>query len=239
MAKYTPSEFVKQIRGSVGDKTFSNWKGIPVLTKKVNKRKQPNSAIQIKLKETFINLEANWKKLTLQEWASWEQHSKRYTEIKMKRRSGLIPVIGGKMTGHNAYISLNLLLIRCGYDPISTPPTKIESKPPTPNTDLINLGTYKNEIKFNLWLPYTYNTECVAQIWVRKIGSEAYPYITAIVPISNEPAQIMIDKIRAKKGKPIEFKKMENCRLQIQLRTVAKNGEFSITTPIYTVEVIR
>jgi len=253
MAKYVPSALVKEIMGSVGDSTFSYWRGIPRISKKARKKRESNTLPQRYAKKNFSKLSSNWGKLSFREWNLWEEYAKKYTNIKYRRRDGLLPAIGGKMSGIAAYMSVNGLLTRCGFKPLKKPPLGKIPKPTFPSTNLIDFRIYKPPIKFKIWLPYPYETQtslskgkylpqtCVAQIWIKKIGHWTYPYIRDIVPLSTSKTQVILDKIRMvttpTKVVEKELKEIENCRLLLQMRTVAQNGEFSMPGPIYKIEV--
>ncbi len=241
MAKYQSSGFIQGIRGSMGDSTFYYWKGVPVMRKKPNGAGSSNTPAQEEIRRSFAMISAQWKNLSFADYALWEEYAKKYTKRRSGQRNGLVSNIGGKMSEFNAFVSTNQLLMRCGFDPIKKPVLGNIGKPSSPKTDLINLGVYKKEIKFNVWMPRSYPTDCIVQVYIKKFG-RCYPaaYIRAIVPISTSPAQVAIDKIKLKEEGELVEKKLKDigrCKLFIQLRTVAANGEFSTPSAIYRIEV--
>ncbi len=241
MAKYQSSGLIQGIRGSMGDSTFYYWKGIPVVKKKRGKINSPNTLPQEKIKRNFARLSSQWKNLSFKDCVLWGEYTKRYTKRKNGRKNGLVSNIGGKMSGFNAFVSINQLLIRCGFDPIKKPTLGNIEKPSLVRTDLIDFGVYEKEISFNVWLPHSYPVECVTQVWIKRIGI-SYPceYIRSIISVSTSPTQVVIDKIRVKEeGKIVEkeLKEIGYCKLLIQMRTVAQNGEFSMPSAIYRIEV--
>ena len=241
MAKYTSSGLIHSIKGPLGDAVFSHWKGKPTISKRVRKLKRSSTSSQKRMMEIFTQLCSEWKKMSFRELVLWNEFTKKYTHLGNRKRNGLIPRIGNStMTGVNAYISINTLLMRCGFPPIKKPLLGNIPKPPLPSTDLLDFGIYQHKIKFNVWLPYDYITQSVAQVWIRKLGADSHPYLTTIVSISSSPTQLVIDKVRVKENHSIvekPLKDIEYCKLLLQLRTVAKNGLSSMPSQIYKVEV--
>ena len=242
MAKYTNSGLIPFIKGSLGDVYFTYWKGIPVIRKNPKKKRNTRTTPHWqRVKEANFMLQHNWRNLSFKEWALWEEYTKRYRNIKNRHRDGLCTHIGNKMSGYNAYTSVNLLLIFSGFEPIEKPFLGNTGKPPLPSTDLIYCGVYQDEIKFNIWLPSSYPVDCVAQIWTRKAIGIQNPHLARIIKISTAKTQVTIDKIKMrdknKKATEKGFESMENCKLYLQLRTIAQNGEFSVPSHIYKLEV--
>ena len=244
MAKYKTSGLITEIRGSMGDKTFYYWKGIPVIRKKKVKHKQGNSLAQTKGREIFSFLSRTWKSMGFEEWAVWEMYAKGNRRKKSKQRSGLMCAIGNWFYGRVAFMSTNQLLMICGFSFIQKPLFG-KPQPPLPQTDLPPLSKWSKNIKFNIWLPEDYPDRCVVQIWIRKLSwPDGRPYIMAIVPISSSPIEIKVEKIRFyEKGRGMggilekSLNEIGDCKLLLQMRTVAENGKFSMPSAIYKIEL--
>ena len=238
MGKYVNSGLIQGIRGQVGEYVFSYWKGIPVISKKAVKKRDPRTASQLEVRRIHTELVKRWNDMSFSEWALWGEYAKRYKGVKMRQRQGLVPCIGGKMGGNAAYISVNQLLMGCGFKALEKPFFGA-LKPPLVSADLSQLGVYSSEIRFNVWLPYSYGCRCVVQVWVERTGKGRYPYLRAVVPVDISKKEVVVDEIRVKEdGKIVEKKIREvgRCKLFLQLRTVAENGEFSMPSQIYKVE---
>lgn len=239
MAKIRLEGFIHSIWGSVGGVTFYRYRGRICMRKKSSRRSYPNTSVQCRAKEGFSRLSHLWNELSFVEWALWSEYAKSSCKAKDSRNSGLIPCVGG-VDGRRAFISANQLLLRSGLGIVRHPPLGKEP-PPYPLTDLSNFGSYNVGLRFNVWLPYPYKDECVAQVWLRRtIGDLRYSYISVVVPVSTTPNEVKIDKVRARhKNKLMEegFSDIKRCRLKLQLRTVAENGRVSHPGSIYQVEV--
>ncbi len=238
MAKYKNSGLVSGISGSAGDYTFFNSRGVPMVKKRVRKEKQPNTWRQKRVQQTVAKLLNEWSKLSFTHWALWEEYAKKF-KVKFKKRQGLIPVTGAR-TGITAYVSVNSLLILCGFDPMEKPPLANLPKPHLPETDLMDLGVYKNKLEFDVWLPSQYITDCVAQIWIRRIGKRSYPYVRTLAPLSTSKTRVVIDKLRIKENNELiekDLKDIGDFKVLIQMRTIANNGRYSQSSQIYRIEV--
>ena len=237
MAKYVSSGLIHNIRGSFGDSVFSSWRGIPRICKKPTKKKQLHP---LKSWESLVTISSNWKNLSFQEWALWEEYTKSFREIKTHKYDGLCTAIGNRMSAYNAYVSTNQLLVLSGFNSIRKPCLGNIPSPPFPSTDLANFGSYTNQIKFNIWLPRSYPAKCVVQIWIRKAIAPANPYIAKILKVSTSKTEVVINEIKLKeKDENIEkkFEKMKNCKILLQMRTIAQNGKFSQPGPIYKIQL--
>jgi len=245
MAKYKTSCLVSEIKGSIGNKTFSYWKGIPVVKKRIEQRKKTNSLRQGKIREIFEFLKSKWSSMSFEDWAVWDSYAEQNKRIKSKKRSGLMSTIGNWFYGNIAFISTNQLLMGCGFSFIQKPPFD-KPQPLLPATDLPEYSKWNKDIKFKIWLPEDYPDRCVVQIWIKKLSkTKELPYIMAIVPVPSSPIEIKIEKIRfyvIKRGKRKILEKnlneIENSKILLQMRTVAENGKFSMPGPIHKMELI-
>jgi len=251
MAKYINSGLISFIKGSIGDYSFNYWRGIPCIKRKPKrKRKFHLNPHHKKTAEALFMLQYYWKNMDLKKRSLWALYSKRYTKMKTRCKDGLCTHIGNKMAPYHAFISVNLLLISSGFKHIYTPPTGIPVKPPCPSTDLLDCQIHENKVEFYIWLPHSYHTNCIAQIWIRE--SYRYSYIAQIIKLSTSKTLVTISQVKTKVKKKMSLKKnvsansglqliklenMESCTLYIQMRTVADNGEFSIPSPIYKLQV--
>ena len=154
---------------------------------------------------------------------------------------GIIRLNRGRvMTGLNAYMRVNALLISVGFNPREKPMLGRIGNPPLPDTDLTAYAQYKNELRFKIWLPRTYPCKCVAQIWIRRAKMGTSPYVAKVTELSTTPTEVVIDKIRISENKKVidmPFKKLKRCELDLQMRTVAENGEISMRGTTYRLEV--
>ncbi|MBI4722805.1 MAG: hypothetical protein HY769_07425 [Candidatus Stahlbacteria bacterium] len=240
MAKYRPCGLIQSISGSVGDVTFSSWKGVPRISKRIRKQCIPNTLPQRRIRHIFSYLSPVWRDLSFQDWALWSDYAKRYNKVKPLCMSGSVSTIRSKMSGFNVYVALNSLLMHCGFEPLKYPVLGNIKNPPLVLTDLLDLGVYNGEIRFNVWLPSEYMVKCVVQIWVREMR-DSYPYIFRAVPISLFKSEVVIDKLRFRRHhKAIEqsLSSIGNCKLIVQMRTVAANGKISVPSPIYRIQVV-
>ncbi len=247
MAKYKTSGLVSEIRGSMGNKTFSYWKGIAVVKKKMNGQKRVNSVDRTKVRRSFAFLAKTWRLMGFREQAAWEVYARQNRRIKRKSRAGLVWTVGNWYSGENAFISVNQLLMMSGFPPLFKPLFG-KSQPPSPASDLPECSEWVGNIRFKIWLQKEYKDRCKVQIWIKKVTwPNGGPYIMRIVPISTSPIEIRIDKIRFK-GRKIAYKRktvekqlseIGYSKLYLQMRTVAENGKFSVPSAIYTIELNR
>ena len=243
MAKFKTIGLIHSIRGKLGDIVFSSWKGVLVVKTRTKNRRDPKSKRQLQVRKVFSLLTHKWQELSMPEKALWEEYVKKYKyKKKVARSSGPIRTANrGTMMGINAFFGVNQMLISSGFPPIKIPTLGTIPKPLPPCTDLTPYTLSANgKIEFNIWLSNTYPTPVTAQIWIRRIKHKHYSYIAKIVPLSTTPQLVVLEKIRTHyKNKIVDlpFKKLEKCELLLQMRTVAQNGEFSIPSAIYKLEV--
>ncbi len=241
MAKFTTSGLIFNIRGKLGDLIFSSWNGTPVVRRSPKKVRNPRTKSQIQSRKIFSEVSSGWWKLSLIEKAEWGEYAKKFKKSPIDN-GGIIRIRrgGGAMTGQNAYMRVNALLISVGFKPREKPMLGQTGNPPLLDTDLTTYAQYKNEIRFKIWLPRTYPCKCVAQIWMRKAKMGADSYVAKITELSTTPTEVVIDKIRIYENKKvidIPFKKLKKCELYLQMRTIAENGEVSMRSTIYRLEV--
>lgn len=207
---------------------------------RVSKKVRRASVSQKRVRKVFKELTRKWADLSFKEWALWAAYSREYARLKKRQRNGLVTSIGGGATAQSAFISLNTTLGLCGFPYLDIPPLGGRQVLPYIETDLVDCGQYEGEVRFKVWLSYSYEFECVVQVWVRKPAKGCIPYISAIVPITEKPKQIVIDRIRLRyKNHTIEktFKSIGKTKLYIQFRVVSSNGLISAPSAIYRVEV--
>ncbi|MBI4723269.1 MAG: hypothetical protein HY769_09820 [Candidatus Stahlbacteria bacterium] len=249
MAKFRTSGIIQSIRGKVGDMIFSSWKGIPTARTINKRRKRPSTQEEVRVKEHLIILIQRWKKLTLEEKGLWEVYARTLNDRKYTPTTGGIirNRRKGVMIGVNAFIKINGLKMSVGF-PISDKPYLRQSTPVSPpKTNLMNYEKFKNgKIKFETWLPHAYYCKCKAQIWIKAMNGNGYPYMAKVVDIDTNPTEVEIEKIKFTKRKKEkekyfkrekEFKEMEKCEIMIQMRTIAENGKSSMSSALYRVEV--
>ncbi|MBI4723449.1 MAG: hypothetical protein HY769_10745 [Candidatus Stahlbacteria bacterium] len=237
MARYGTSGLFAWIRGSMGGLTFSSIRGVPYVKQKIKKTRNANTKEQCRARHFFKLLNEGWSDLSPQEMAIWESYARSRVKTSMVKKNSSWK---GRGTGSNAFVSLNHLLLTCGFDKLMLPPSKYIHIPPVCKTSLVDKGVYKGEVRFTVWLPYQYESDCVCQVWLRKMQKASYFYIGAIVPLTTEPAEVLIDKVRVfKEGRTSErnLNTLPNLKLFLQLRTVARNGKFSLPTHIYRITV--
>lgn len=240
MAKCDLSGLICRIRGSVGGMTFSAYKGMIRLSKKVGGGRRSCTTSQKRVREVFRELNYRWNNMSFSECNLWEAYSREYGKIRKRSRSGLIHCMGGGFRGKDAYISLNSVLVLSGFSPLEKPPFNCRGRLPSLKADLIDCGDYEEKVRFHVWLSSSYESQCVCQVWVRKIAMDCHPYIGAIVPLSLTPTEVVIDKIRFKhKSHYLEksFRSIGRSKVQIQLRGVSSNGLISLPSSVYQVMV--
>ncbi|MBI4721440.1 MAG: hypothetical protein HY769_00270 [Candidatus Stahlbacteria bacterium] len=240
MGKIVTSGLIQSIKGSAGEFTYSSWKGVQVFKQRMKKRKKIPTEKEIKAREIFAFLANEWKKLSLIEYALWEYEAKRKGKTLNPATQGLIHISKNRMMGKNAFMAVNQTLIACGFKHILLPPNYQTKKPPVVKTNIINNNAYEKKIEFNLWLPHPYHSNCVAQIWGKRMSKNGYSYTIAIIPVNTEKTNVCIDKIRTQENKNICEKRiaeLENSKIAIQIRTVAENGLLSMPSQIYKLEI--
>ena len=246
MAKYKTSSLIGEIRGSIGDKTFCHWHGIPVIRKKIQNGNGSNSVAITKTREIFRFLNNRWTLISFKEQELWEFYAKRNRRIKSKKLSGLMCAIGNWYTGKIAFMSVNQLLMMSGFPPLQKPLLG-RSQPPLPVTNLPEYSEWVKEIRFKIWLPVEYKDRCVVQVWIQKLSlPRGWPYIMKVVPVSTSPTEIKIERIKFQERRNEGRKSAEKglseigyCKMLLQMRTVAENGRFSVPSSIYKIELGR
>jgi hypothetical protein len=198
------------------------------------------------LRKYFKENREKWREMLLKDRALWESYAQQINEGEKKIGGLLRNEFKGKLTGSSAYCAINQLLYITNFKDIDKPPHYLMKDPPSPLSDIQHMGTYKGKIKFKIWLPYEYQQKTKAQIAIKTTETLSYIYIIRPAPeISHIPTEIKIDKIKIlrkkKKGsKMVELplKEIKHPIIQIQMRTIAQNGKFSLHSPIYKIEVI-
>lgn len=238
MGKCELSGLVNEVRGRVGDVVFSPWKGIIRVYKYNKEVDRGNNPEQEMMRSSLSRLCRSWRDKDFKEQALWSDYARQHSN---RRIGGGIRGRGGNLKmGVNAYISVNQVLVRSGFSPIEIPYLGT-SNPVFPSTDLVNYGTYRGEIRFNIWLGTPYFADCRAQIWVKNVGEDV-EYIRALVPISSSKIEVLINKIRVKEDKKTVEKDIDRLgrkyKLYFQFRTVARNGALSMRSALYKIQLI-
>ena len=245
MAKFTATAIIHSIRGKLGKFVFSSWKGVPKIARTPKKRRSPCTQAQKRVSKAFYETNAKWRELSLVEKALWEEYTKKFRYRKNTvTYGGIIPTRKRTaMMGRNAYIGVNAMLMLAGFKAIKKPPLGNIGKPPPPSSDLIPYSQHKNgELKFKLWLSLHYPEKSVAQIWLRRVKDGTHPFVAEIIELSSTPKEVVISQIkggeRGRRIVEVDFKELKKCELDLQMRTIAQNGEFSMSTAVYRLEVI-
>ena len=239
MAKFTLLPIIQSIRGKFGNLTFCYYRGKPIVKKTMRKMKNPKPETQALVRRIFSEVAKKWVNLSLIQKAEWDEYAKKFKRNKYTLSyGGIIPGAKGTVVqGKSVFIGVNSKLILSGLQPLEKPVFSA-TKPLHPVTNLKSYTQYKNgKIKFKIWLPHSPREKCVAQIWIKLLKKGAYSYLTKIVPLSSEPKEVMIEKIRTSQGTEIEFEKLEKAEVKLQMRTVSQNGESSASSALYKLEV--
>ena len=242
MGKIVTSGLIQSMKGSAGEFTYSTWKGVQVFKQRMRKRKKRATQNEAKAREIFAFLANEWQKMNLFEYALWEAEAKRKGKNTNPATQGLIHISKNRMMGKNAFMAVNQTLMSCGFKHIQMPPNYQTKKPPIVQTDIKNNEAYENKIEFNIWLPHLYPDKCVAQIWGKRMSKNGYSYTMAIIPVNTEKRMVYIDKIRTQEKKNIVEKRvaeLKNSKLSLQMRTVAENGQISMPSAIYKIEMTK
>lgn len=132
MAKIKFTGLISEIRGQLNDVIIQGWKsGIFSVKKMMSSVNNPNSAAQDAARSSMSTYSKKWTDtLTPAERAAWEAYALtepgKFTKVPGVRQ--LIPTNGGTMSGLNAYVMANSLLINAGL--ASTTVAPIAATPP-------------------------------------------------------------------------------------------------------------
>lgn len=276
MAKAKLSALFQSISGPVGNQTFYAQKGKGIIVRQKNgKIKISNTPMQVMMRKALVTHLNNWKNMSIKEREWWEFYANYLNAARKKVGNPMKKRNYNYMRGIDAYNAINQLLIAVGFETIDKPPHERLTEPHTPLTDIIQGGTYEQEIKFRIWLPQPYiphitggteqkmenittsnaevyptphkeNSITKAQISIRTRRNGAYVYTLLPAPIlTDKPLEIKIDKIKivervkeSRKTVEIQTKQIKHIIMQIQTRTIAQNGKFSLPSPLYTIEIV-
>lgn len=114
MAKIIYSALVSRLSGSLGGSTFARWKGINVIKRKIFRPRQLYNFAQQNIRNIMSWLAGSWYALAANQKIMWNT----YASLLPKRMSGI-----------NAFIRNNVLLLYCGIKTVIT-----SQPPPTPDT---------------------------------------------------------------------------------------------------------
>jgi hypothetical protein len=114
MAKITYSALVSRLSGSLGGSTFARWKGINVIKRKIFRPRQLFNFAQQNIRNIMSWLAGSWYALSAAKKVMWNTYASLLT---------------GHMSGINAFIRNNTLLLYCGIKSTIT-----DQPPPTPDT---------------------------------------------------------------------------------------------------------
>ena len=243
MAKFMTTGLITAIRGRVGDLIFTVNRGRPCIMKKADKVRDPQTEGQIRVRRLFGELNKEWGELELDEKVLWEEYAKRYRYAKFPPASRRVIRARrrGPMSGQNAYLGVNSVLIDNGFEPRRLPMLGGIPKPSLPFTDLKQYGKFKGEVRFKIWLPREHPYRCVAQIWIKRVKNRAYSYIAKKIEVSTTPIEVVINSIRVHRKKneivEVSFRELKKSELHLQIRTAAETGEFSMCGAVYTLQV--
>jgi len=206
--------------------------------------RDPQTEGQIRVRNLFSELNKEYGELEIDEKALWEEYAKRYkyARFPLSSRRVIRTRMKGPMSGQNAYLGVNSVLIDNGFERRRLPMVGRTPKPSFPFTDLKQYGKFSGgEIRFKIWLPYEHPYRCVAQIWIKRVKNTACSYVAKKIEVSATPREIVIDSIRVRHKKDeivdMPFRKLKRSELHLQMRTVAETGEFSMCSAVYTLQV--
>ncbi len=240
MAKVKLMGLVHSVRGKVGDVIFRVNRGEQTVKKAQGKIKDLRTEKQVKVRELFLYFHKIWKEMSITERILWEEYTKYLQTIRGKGGGIISSHKGTKLRGREAFIGVNITLRTTGFKKIKKPPLGNISSPPPSKNDIRQYGTYTEKIKFNVWLPYSYTTQCKVQVWIRACTTGGMRYIAETLPITTSPAEVVINYVRfVYKGKTQNFplSKLAPCDIKLQLRVVASNGKVSMPSALYIVEI--
>ncbi|MBI4722775.1 MAG: hypothetical protein HY769_07270 [Candidatus Stahlbacteria bacterium] len=261
MAKAKLSALFQNISGPVGNQTFYAQKGKGIIVRQKNSNpKISNTPMQVKMRTALVTHLKNWKNMPIKERMGWEFYANYLNAARKKVGNPMKKKYYNNMRGIDTYNAINQLLTAVDFETIKQPPHEKLTEPKTPVMDIIQYNTYEKEIKFLIQLPQPYipyitgdTTRSAgvyppltkAQISIRTCGNGDYVYTLQPAPfLTDKPLEIIIDKIKIfervdgnKKNIEIQTKMIKHIIVQIQARTIAQNGKFSLPSPLYTVEI--
>lgn len=130
MARIKLGVILNDIRGSVGNYTYSIWKaGVQVLRSKASVISNPESAQQAKFRCNMAVMAAAWSALTVAQQAEWQD----FADTKPGFGNGdggirnLIKGNGGVMSGWNAFVLSNQWLKSCALAQVTAAPLGVAS----------------------------------------------------------------------------------------------------------------
>jgi len=244
MARVKSSGLIQSISGKVGDIVFVRYRG-GLMVRKSPKSTDVRSIFQLNVRRNFVFLLKSFYDLPFCERVLWEEYGHNlpcYDNL----YSGLIKRPRGKLSGQNAYLSVNRVLASCGFSPVNRPPHPSIPRPSALCTDLPQYSQHKNgEARFKVWLSSAYSYKCVVQIWVRAQGSDNYRYLARVIEVSQARREVVLTKIRLHKDKKKDkkivespFTELKKIEFRLQLRAVSEKGVFSIPSALYVLEVV-
>lgn len=132
MAKITLVAPVSDIRGSIGNMVYSNWRGQAYTRNKASSVANPNSARQETVRGVVTNLSRTWlSALTVAERAGWEEYAQQRGSAKgddkQVSRGSIIKPLGKLMSGKNCFIGCNTNLELCGITKITAAPLGVNT----------------------------------------------------------------------------------------------------------------
>lgn len=128
MARILLGSMITDIRGSIGNHTFGNWKGIAYIRSKADHVTNPQTEFQQRLRRFFTESVRIWNMdLSREQKARWEEYAQSQRQPNSRDEvvgaGGIIPERGRIMSGFNAFIALNQILIGADMARVADPPT--------------------------------------------------------------------------------------------------------------------
>lgn len=251
MARIKLSEILQNIAGSVGEHTFSCWKGVNYLRQKAVTISNPCSLAQSFARMALSALARMWHTdLTAAQRALWNEFAqglKSGSEQVGPNGNGgsgilqVIPGSGGVMSGFNSFIQANMLALRAGFafasPPVPDAPIGIDA--PNAPTNLTfsqycSSGIGPCEVYLTWTDPVDAPVNSVIRVWTVSVDANVHRQLTSIIPLAQET--VNISSVKVALGGNVLFETMPG-HYHFQADCVSPSGLKSPPSNVLTVNV--
>ncbi|MBA7564985.1 hypothetical protein ES708_06654 [subsurface metagenome] len=251
MARISLSEILQNIAGSVGEHTFSCWKGINYLRQKAVTISNPCSFAQSSARAAFSVLARMWHaELTAAQRALWNEYAqglKSASEQVGPNGNGgsgiyqVIPGSGGVMSGFNSFVQVNMTALLTGF-PLASPPVPdapMGIDAPDAPTGLSSpfycfLPAQSCRIYLQWTDPVVAPVGSIIRLWVVSLDGGVHKQINALVPLGQEDTSLT--QVKAALGALSDVEDLPGHYL-FQIDCVSPSGLKSPPSNVLTVDV--
>lgn len=233
MARIILSEMLNDIRASVGAHTYSVWRGIHYVRGKAASVANPNSTVQENVRNTVAVYSVRWTSvLTDAQRYGWNEYAQTLGSAAKSEASqgfkNIMPLRRKVMSGYNAYISVNISLLRLGMSGVDDAPLGEDALAPATGLTVTPDGPPTTQWVVTWTDPAGITANDYVVLWVK---SSKYAHPQLLAGAAGAVQTVTITNVRGANGANIG---LPDDFYSFQLQTFGANGLVSAGSNIVT-----